>query len=110
MRKLLIFIPLVFLLISCSPPTQQEIDEQKKICDINWEELYINLATNEPTCLSKMYTTSVMECVKEYTNWLDEKYNNPDTVTNLKEDDYSKVVKTCNEVFGKSLSGSVNQK
>lgn len=92
-----------------SSPTQQEIDEQKKICDINGEELYINTATNEPTCLSKMYNVSVADCVKEYTNWLDEKYNNPDTVTNLREDEYSKVVKTCNEVFGKTLSWSVNK-
>lgn len=108
MKKLLILIPLVFLITSCSPPTQQEIDEQKKICDINWEELYINTSTNEPTCLSKMYKSSVMDCVREYRNGLDEKYNNPDTVSNLREDNYSQVVKTCNEVFGKSLSGSVN--
>jgi hypothetical protein len=42
----------------------------------------------------------VMDCIKEYTNWLDEKYNNPDTVTDLREDNYSQVVKSCNEVFG----------
>lgn len=41
----------------------------------------------------------VMNCIKEYTRWLDEKYNNPDTVTDLREDDYSNVVKTCNEIF-----------
>ena len=40
-----------------------------------------------------------MECIREYTDWLDEKYNNPDNVSNLKEDDYSQVVKTCNEIF-----------
>lgn len=41
----------------------------------------------------------VMDCIKEYTNWLDEKYNNPDIITNLREDEYSNVVKTCNEIF-----------
>ena len=40
-----------------------------------------------------------MNCIREYTNWLNEKYNNPDTVTNLREDNYSNVVKTCNEIF-----------
>lgn len=42
----------------------------------------------------------VMVCIREYTTWIDEKYNNPDTVSNLSEDNYSQVVKTCKEVFG----------
>ena len=42
----------------------------------------------------------VMDCIREYTNSIDEKYNNPDTVSNLTEDNYSQVVKTCNEIFG----------
>lgn len=41
-----------------------------------------------------------MNCVREYTNGLDEKYNNPDTVSNMQDEDYSSVVKTCNEIFG----------
>lgn len=42
----------------------------------------------------------VMVCIREYTLWIDEKYNNPDAVSNLSEDNYSQVVKTCKEVFG----------
>ena len=110
MKKLLLLPITLFLLASCSPPTQQEIDEQTKICDINWERLYINTDTNHLTCWGKeVEETSTMDCIREYTKWLDEKYNNPDTVTNLREDEYSKVVKTCNEVFGKTLSWSVNK-
>lgn len=41
-----------------------------------------------------------MVCIRGYTTWIDEKYNNPDTVSNLSEDNYSQVVKTCKEVFG----------
>ena len=107
MKKLLLLPFVLFIMTSCSVPTQQEIDEKKKICDINGEELYIN-NVNEPICLSKMYKTTPMECIKEYTNWIDEKYNNPDTVRDLREDEYSNVVKTCNEVFGKTLSWSSN--
>lgn len=29
----------------------------------------------------------------------DEKYNNPDTVSHLYEDEYSNVVKTCQDTF-----------
>ena len=47
-----------------------------------------------------------MDCIREYTNGLDEKYNNPDNVSNLREDDYTRVVRTCNEVFG---SGAINK-
>lgn len=42
----------------------------------------------------------IMDCIREYTDWIDEKYNNPDHVQNLREDEYSNVVKTCNEIFG----------
>jgi len=42
-----------------------------------------------------------MKCIKEYTNWIKKKYNNPDTVSNLREDNYSKVVETCNKIFNK---------
>jgi hypothetical protein len=40
-----------------------------------------------------------MKCIKEYTKGLNEKYNNPDIVTNLREDNYSQVVETCNNIF-----------
>lgn len=42
---------------------------------------------------------NVKMCINKYIDAIDEKYNNPDTVSNLAEDDYSKVVKTCNETF-----------
>ncbi|RTL03983.1 hypothetical protein EKK58_11545 [Candidatus Dependentiae bacterium] len=44
----------------------------------------------------------VKTCISQYINSIDEKYNNPDTVSDLREDDYSNVVRTCNEVFGTS--------
>lgn len=77
--------------------TQQEKVQAKKNCEelglwygINWYwEIVCSYYKEEP----------VMKCIKEYTNWIDEKYNNPDTVSNLREDDYSKVVETCNNIF-----------
>ena len=42
----------------------------------------------------------VNDCIREYTRWIYLKYNNPDTVSNLREDNYSQVVRTCNEIFG----------
>lgn len=107
MKKLILLLPLI--LVSCAPPTDADIAEQKRICDINWQKVIINLASNEVDCEYKPPKTSVMDCIREYTNGLDKKYNNPDIVSNLKEDDYSKVVRTCNEIFWKTLSWSVDQ-
>lgn len=98
MKIKIILLLLCVFLVSCGIPTQEEIDAQKRICEINWEELRINYE-NRVYCESKPKKTTTMDCIKEYTNWLDEKYNNPDNVNNLREDEYSKVVETCNKIF-----------
>lgn len=100
MKKLLIMFWLLLLLTSCwIIPTQEEIDTIKKRCEINWQDFRLN-KNNIPYCAyTKTGEEKVMVCIKEYTNWLDEKYNNPDTVSNLREDNYSNVVRTCNEIF-----------
>lgn len=95
------------LFSSCWNPTQQEIEDTKKICDINGERVYIN-DFGSPICISKQSEFWVEDCIRKYVDSIDEKYNNPDTVSNLREDNYSQVVKTCNETFG-SLSGSVKK-
>ncbi len=46
----------------------------------------------------------VRNCIQQYIDSIDEKYNNPDTVSSLQEDNFSNVVKTCNEVFWKKES------
>ena len=108
MKKLLLLPLALFLLASCEKVTQQEIDTMKNICSQWNKDIYIYDDWSWVSCQISQKTTT-MDCIREYTNWLDEKYNNPDTVTNLREDEYSKVVKTCNEVFGKTLSWSVNK-
>lgn len=42
-----------------------------------------------------------MDCIRKYNESIENKYNNPDTVSDLREDNFSNAVKTCNEVFGK---------
>ncbi len=104
MKKLIIIICSIIMLTSCSEntyPTDEEIEAQEKICEINWRAVYI-YSDYTFTCRHK--ETPIMDCIKEYTEWLDQKYNNPDHVTNLREDTYSEVVKTCNEVFWEKIT------
>lgn len=61
-----------------------------------WVLALIIYLRNNPPQIPK---PTPMDCIREYTEWLDEKYNNPDNVSNLREDDYSQVVRTCNEIF-----------
>ena len=99
MKKLLILSSLI-LLTSCGRMTPQEIDEWKKYCQSVWQ----NFRLHEDSIFWDVYycdekPNKVLECIQEYTKWLDEKYNNPDTVSDLVEENYSQVVKTCNEIF-----------
>lgn len=88
------------MLVSCSAPTDEEIAKQKRICDINGQVVHIwDSPSYNLWCQSK--DNEVMECIRKYNTSIENKYNNPDTVSDLREDNYSNVVKTCNEVFGK---------
>lgn len=97
--KLLLILLLAIPLASCSAPTQQEQYEYRKICEVNGEQLYI---TNSPNfhMICKRKDDKVFDCIQKYIEAMDEKYNNPDIVSQLQEDNYSQVVKTCNETFG----------
>lgn len=94
--KLLILTFSILLLSSCTITTQ-EVEEQKKICELTWQELRLNNLWYSGWCANK--TDKVQDCIDSYIDAIDEKYNNPDTVSDLREDDYSTVVKTCNETF-----------
>ena len=96
MRKTIIIITLL-LLTSCWLPTDEEIAEYKRVCEMWWEKLKYSL-NGYWEILTRCYNP-VEDCIKEYTEGIDQKYNNPDTVTNLREDNYSEVVKTCNDIF-----------
>ena len=97
MKKTILILTMI-LLTSCSMPTQVEIDAMDKICAVNWQSVHINTRRfNELYC--RYDSNKVMDCIQEYTRWIDEKYNNPDTVSNLREDNFSNVVKTCNDIF-----------
>ena len=96
MKKIIMLIAIVFLLASCGM-TQHEKLNKIEDCKELWYWYRLN-AWDEIMC--DIYKKDkVMECIREYTNWLDEKYNNPDHVSNLIEDWYSNVVKTCNDIF-----------
>ena len=98
MKKIIILIASIFLLASCGMTQEEKLNKIEE-CKAIWYWYYLN-GFDEINCSSSITTRSpVMDCIKEYTNWLDEKYNNPDHVTNLREDNYSNVVKTCNEIF-----------
>jgi len=96
MKKLLLII-LLLLLISCGMTQEEKLNKIEECKELNtW---YVLNLLDEIQCNHGMVEDKVMKCIKEYTNGLDEKYNNPDHVTNLREDEYSNVVKTCNEIF-----------
>ncbi len=102
MKKIILTLTLLFL-VSCWMTDQEQIDKIK-FCNDAWFGIYKELFWGVSCTTWKLkQDTNVMDCIKEYTNWLDEKYNNPDTVTNLREDNYSNVVKTCNEIFWNKL-------
>ena len=97
MKKIIIIALIMLWLTSCAETTQQERINRIKQCEELW--FGYRLSWGKIFC-NKEKTDKVFDCIKEYTNWLDEKYNNPDTVSDLREDNYSQVVKTCNETFG----------
>lgn len=100
MKKIILIIWILTILTSCTI-TQDEIDAKQKLCDLGWQQVkFDDTFWDRLYCWYKIKEQDkVMDCMKEYTRWIDEKYNNPDTVTNLREDEYSNVVKTCNEIF-----------
>lgn len=97
MKKIFILIPLL-LLISCGMTQEEMLNKKQECTDLGFTSYY-NSAFWERIVCSYKIQDPVMKCIEEYTNWLDEKYNNPDIVTNLREDEYSNVVRTCNEIF-----------
>lgn len=97
MKKIIILLAAMLLLVSCWP-TNQEVIDDIKLCNDAWLGTYRSIG-NDVKCSIYKSETQVMKCIREYTNWIDEKYNNPDTVSNLREDEYSNVVKACNEIF-----------
>ena len=103
MRKIILVIGLLFL-ASCGMTNQEKIDNMN-LCKKSWYKHYTTLFTKEIACstMEIVEDNTVMKCIREYTNWIDEKYNNPDHVQNLREDKYSNVVKVCNEIFGKKV-------
>lgn len=94
--KIIIPILAILLLSSCTY-SAEEIAKQEYLCKIQWKQMYVDPMTLY--CDTKQ-DTELMKCIKEFTNGLYVKYDNPDTVSNLREDEFSNVVKACNEVFG----------
>ena len=97
------FLLLTFSILFLASCWMTQVENMKKIedCKQLWFWYSLNIY-DEVYCIDTLNgykEDKVMNCIKEYTNWIDEKYHNPDTVSNLREDDYSNVVKTCKEIF-----------
>lgn len=113
MKHLLLILLLAILLVSCwtneddkgmfsSYTPQQRLDNlnaMKPVCDAQDKQTLINEGTWEAYC---SYNNLVQDCIDKYIDSIDEKYNNPDTVSQLQDSNFSEAVKTCNEVFGKT--------
>lgn len=97
MKLLLILTSSILLLSSCTRLNPDEIEEWKKLCELAWKDFYLYPNGTNYSCEQK--EDKVKKCINSYIDTIDEKYNNPDTVSDLREDDYSTVVKTCNETF-----------
>lgn len=100
MKKILIMIILLLSLTSCEeyvPITQEEKLNKIKECNDLWFWYYQD-GYGDINCNSYI-EDKVFDCIKEYTKWIDKKYNNPDNISDLREENYSEVVKTCNEIF-----------
>ncbi len=104
MKKLITIILTILVLTSCGMTQQEQLQVEKdnniikEYCKSIWYDWWQNWFW-DIFCSYHKLENPVMKCIKEYTNWLDEKYNNPDIISNLREDDYSNVVKTCDEIF-----------
>ena len=98
MTKLILLIILAALLVSCTQ-SSQDIQDIKTKCEVIWWQLVTN-DFGRVFCSSYM-ESPVQKCISKYVSTIDEKYNNPDTVSNLADSNFSEAVKTCNEVFGK---------
>ena len=81
--------------------TQDERIKAQQNCEELWYESNIYWNGNVYCDSYRKIETPVMKCIKEYTRGITEKYDDPNYVTNLREDEYSNVVKTCNEIFKK---------
>lgn len=97
MKKIIWILLLTLLLTSCWMTQEEKLTKIKECEELGWQVYIWSSFWTHIDCNEK--EDKVLKCIKEYTNWLNEKYNNPDTVSNLREDNYSQVVKICNEIF-----------
>jgi hypothetical protein len=96
MKKILIMTILLLSLTSCWM-TYEEKKQKIKECEEFWYWYWLNWI-DEIVC-NTIPENKVFDCIEEYTRWIQKKYNNPDTVNNLREESYAEVVKTCNDIF-----------
>lgn len=102
MKHLLLIPLLAILLVSCSSTPEERLvnfNAMKPVCDAQNRETAVD--STWAYCSSYKDNT-VSACIDKYIESIDEKYNNPDTVSQLQDSNFSEAVKTCNEVFGKT--------
>lgn len=81
-----------------SPYTAEEIAIKKERCAVGGQDLYVDANGLRADCVKKK--DSVSDCLDRWVSAIDEKYNNPDTVSDLRDTEYDKVVRQCQETFG----------
>lgn len=79
--------------------TDEEIREMRSNCASSGGSLQLSASGTSAWCVDKK--DPVENCIKMWVDSVDEKYNNPDTVSDLRESEYQDVVKQCEETFKK---------
>lgn len=101
--KYIITILLATLLVSCGKSPEEitvEFNKWKPICDMQNKQTLVGELWGAYCGINYGENYQIEKCIGKYVDSIDEKYNNPDTVSNLKDSSFSDAVKTCNEVFG----------
>lgn len=86
------------LYLMVRPYTAEKLASMKLNCESNGQMLYVDSRGVQAYCKEK--PDEVKECIRLWVESVDEKYNNPDTVSNLHDTSYADVVKQCEETFG----------
>lgn len=93
----LILSPLAYLIYEMERPyTEDERASMEENCRLSGKQLIINADGNMGYCEKSKVET----CIDTWVRSVDEKYDNPDTVSDLRETEYDNVVKQCQETFG----------
>ena len=100
MKKIILLLALTFIFSWCE---KQKTFEENKAKIKECEELWVWYYLGSHWIKCDLYRIDkVQDCIQMYVNSIQEKYRNPDVISDLREEDYSKVVETCQKTFWKN--------